>query len=161
MDKLLKLLNENARLSCQQLAVMLNTTEESVREQIAAYEKEGVIRGYNTIINWEKADANHASALIELKVSPKRDRGFDEIANRIMQFEEVESVYLMSGGFDLAVRVNGQSMQEIAMFVAKRLSTLESVLSTATHFILTRYKEGGVILESENEQDERRSVLCD
>lgn len=161
MDKLLKLLNENARLSCSQLAVMLNTTEHDVEERIAAYEKEGVIRGYSTIVNWEKADANHASALIELRVTPKRDRGFDEIAGRIMQFEEVESVCLMSGGFDLAVRVNGKSMQEIAMFVAKRLSTLDSVLSTATHFVLTRYKEGGVILETDKEQDERRSVLCD
>ena len=118
MDKLLTLLQENARLSCEQLAVMLGTTEDEVKNQISAYEKAGVIRGYQALINWEKADANRASALIELRVTPKRDRGFDEIADRIMQFEEVESVYLMSGGFDLAVRVNGKSMQEIALFVA-------------------------------------------
>lgn len=161
MDRLLSLLNENARLSCAQLAVMLGKTEEEVAEAIAAYEKEGVIRGYSAIVNWEKADANHASALIELRVMPKRDMGFDGIANKIMQFDEVESVYLMSGGYDLAVRVNGKSMQDVAMFVAKRLSTMDSVLSTATHFVLTRYKDGGVILESENERDERRSVLCD
>lgn len=161
MDRLLGLLNENARLSCAQLAVMLGKTEEEVAEAIAAYEKEGVLRGYGAVINWEKADANRASALIELRVTPKRDRGFDEIADKIMQFEEVESVYLMSGGFDLAVRVNGKSMQDVAMFVAKRLSTMDSVLSTSTHFILTRYKDGGIILDSGNEKDERRSVLCD
>lgn len=161
MDRLLTLLDENARLSTAQLAAMLNQTEEEVAEAIAAYEKAGVIRGYKALINWEKVDENKASALIELRVSPKRDRGFDEIAGRIMQFEEVESVYLMSGGYDLAVKVHGRSMQEIAMFVMRRLSTLDSVLSTATHFILTRYKDGGVILNQDEERDERRSVLCD
>lgn len=161
MDQLLNLLNENARLTTEQLAVMLNRSEEEVAEQIAAYEKSGVIRGYKALVNWEKVDKNKASALIELRVSPKRERGFDEIAGRIMQFEEVESVYLMSGGYDLAVKVHGKSMQDIAMFVMRRLSTLDSVLSTATHFILTRYKDGGVILNPEEEKDERRSVLCD
>ncbi len=161
MDRLLTLLDENARLTTAQLAVMLNKTENEVADEIAAYEKAGVIRGYKALINWEKVDENKASALIELRVSPKRDRGFDEIAGRIMQFEEVESVYLMSGGYDLAVKVHGRSMQEIAMFVMRRLSTLDSVLSTATHFILTRYKDGGVILNQEEERDERRSVLCD
>ena len=140
---------------------MLNKSEQEVKEQIAAYEKEGIIRGYHALINWEKADANRASALIELRVTPKPDKGFDEIADKIMQFEEVESVYLMSGGFDLAVRVNARSMQDIALFVAKRLAPLDSVLSTATHFILTRYKDGGVVLDPEDERDERRTVLCD
>jgi len=161
MDRLLTLLDENARLSTAQLAIMLNKAESEVVEEIAAYEKAGVIRGYKALINWEKVDENKASALIELRVSPKRDRGFDEIANRIMQFDEVESVYLMSGGYDLAVKVHGRSMQEIAMFVMRRLSTFDSVLSTATHFILTRYKDGGVILNPDEEKDERRSVLCD
>lgn len=161
MEKLLNLLSENARLSAAQLAVMLGRTEKEVKDQIEAYEKEGVIKGYRALVNWEKVDSNKATALIELKVAPKRDRGFDEIADRVMQFEEVESVYLMSGGYDLAVVVHGKSMQEIAMFVVRRLSTLDSVLSTATHFILTRYKDGGVILNSEEENDERRSVFCD
>lgn len=161
MDQLLSLLSENARLTTAQLAVMLNLSEAEVTEKIAQYEKEGIIRGYKTLVNWEKVDKNKASALIELRVSPKRDRGFDEIAGRIMQFEEVESVYLMSGGYDLAVKVHGKSMQDIAMFVMRRLSTLDSVLSTATHFILTRYKDDGVILNSEDEQDERRSVFSD
>lgn len=161
MDNLLNLLSENARLSTAQLAVMLNKTEQEVTEEIAAYEKAGVIKGYKALINWEKIDKNKASALIELRVMPKRDSGFDSIANRIMQFDEVENVYLMSGGFDLAVMVHGKSMQEIAMFVARRLSPLDSVLSTATHFVLTRYKDGGVILNSEEENDERRSTLSD
>ena len=161
MDQLLTLLNENARLSNAQLAVMLHRTEQEVADQIAEYEKKGIIRGYRTLINWEKLDKNKAIALIELRVTPKRDRGFDEIAGRIMQFEEVESVYLMSGGYDLAVRVHGRSMQDIAMFVMRRLSTLDSVLSTATHFILTRYKENGVLMNPEEEQDERRSVFSD
>lgn len=161
MDQLLTLLNENARLSNAQLAVMLGRTEQEIADQIAEYEKAGAIRGYKTLVNWEKVDKNKAIALIELKVTPKRDRGFDEIAGRIMQFEEVESVYLMSGGYDLAVRVHGKSMQDIAMFVMRRLSTLDSVLSTATHFILTRYKENGVIMNPDEEQDERRSVFSD
>lgn len=161
MDQLLSLLSENARLTSGQLAAMLNIPEAEVTEKIARYEKEGIIRGYKAIVNWEKVDKNKASALIELRVSPKRDRGFDEIASRIMQFEEVESVYLMSGGYDLAVKVRGKSMQDIAIFVMRRLSTLDSVLSTATHFILTRYKDDNVILNSEDEQDERRSVFGD
>ena len=161
MEKLLDLLSENARLTTAQLAVMMNTTEKEVEDQIAAYEKSGVIKGYRALINWEKVDENKATALIELRVTPKPEHGFDEIAHRVMQFEEVESVYLMSGGYDLAVMVRGKSMQEIAMFVARRLSLLDSVISTATHFILTRYKDGGVILDSEEETDERRSVFCD
>ncbi len=161
MDQLLSLLSENARLTAGQLAAMLNIPEAEVTEKISRYEKEGIIRGYKAIVNWEKVDKNKASALIELRVSPKRDRGFDEIASRIMQFEEVESVYLMSGGYDLAVKVRGKSMQDIAIFVMRRLSTLDSVLSTATHFILTRYKDDNVILNSEDEQDERRSVFGD
>ncbi len=161
MDQLLSLLSDNARLTTKQLAVMLNLTEAEVAEKISAYEKQGIIRGYKALVNWEKIDKNKASALIELRVSPKRDRGFDEIANRIMQFDEVESVYLMSGGFDLAVKVHGKSMQDIAMFVMRRLSTLDSVLSTSTHFILTRYKDDGIVMNSEDEQDERRSVFSD
>jgi DNA-binding Lrp family transcriptional regulator len=161
MNQLLSILSENARLTVSQIASMLNMSEKEVSEQIARYEKEGIIRGYKAIINWEKVDKNKASALIELRVTPKRDRGFDEIANRIIQFEEVESVYLISGGYDLAVKVRGKSMQDIAMFVMRRLSTLDSVLSTATHFILTRYKDDNVILNSADEQDERRSVFGD
>lgn len=161
MDRLLDLLSENARLTVKQLAAMLDQTEGEVENEIASYEKGGILRGYQALVNWEKVDKNKASALIELKVSPKRERGFDEIANRIMQFDEVESVYLMSGDYDLAVKVRGKSMQDIAMFVMRRLSTLDSVLSTSTHFILTRYKDRGVILNSADEKDDRRNQLCD
>jgi DNA-binding Lrp family transcriptional regulator len=161
MDQLLSFLSENARLTTAQLSAMLNIPEEKVKEEISAYERDGVIRGYKTLIDWEKVDKNKASALIELRVSPKRDSGFDEIAERIMQFEEVESVYLMSGGYDLAVKVHGKSMQDIAVFVMRRLATMDSVLSTATHFILTRYKDDGVILNEKDEKDERKSVFSD
>ena len=135
---LLSLLNENARLTNAQLAVMLGKTEEEVEKEIADYQQKGIIKGYKALINWEKVDHHKTTDLIELKVQPKKESGFDEIAKKIMQFSKVESVYLMSGGFDLAVMVHGDSIQDIAMFVAKRLSPLDSVLSTATHFILTR-----------------------
>jgi DNA-binding Lrp family transcriptional regulator len=161
MDRLLTLLHENARLSNKQLAAMLDETEENISAAIADYEKQGVIRGYQALINWERVDTNKAIALIELRVSPKKNRGFDEIAGKVMSFPEVDSVYLMSGGYDLAVTVHGKSMQDVAMFVMRRLSTLDSVLSTATHFILTRYKESGVIMNQEEEKDERRDVYCD
>ena len=155
---LLSLLNEIARLTNAQLAVMLGKTEEEVEKEIADYQQKGIIKGYKALINWEKVDHHKTTALIELKVQPKKESGFDEIAKKIMQFSKVESVYLMSGGFDLAVMVHGDSIQDIAMFVAKRLSPLDSVLSTATHFILTRYKEGDVILTSPKEED-RRNLL--
>ena len=155
---LLSLLNENARLTNAQLAVMLGKTEEEVEKEIADYQQKGIIKGYKALINWEKVDHHKTTALIELKVQPKKESGFDEIAKKIMQFSKVESVYLMSGGFDLAVMVHGDSIQDIAMFVAKRLSPLDSVLSTATHFILTRYKEGDVFLTSPKEED-RRNLL--
>ena len=154
----LSLLNENARLTNAQLAVMLGKTEEEVEKEIADYQQKGIIKGYKALINWEKVDHHKTTALIELKVQPKKESGFDEIAKKIMQFSKVESVYLMSGGFDLAVMVHGDSIQDIAMFVAKRLSPLDSVLSTATHFILTRYKEGDVNLTSPKEED-RRNLL--
>ncbi|MFR1802361.1 MAG: Lrp/AsnC family transcriptional regulator, partial [Faecalispora jeddahensis] len=140
MEKLLALLSENARLTPAQLAAMLDTTQEKVNEAIEQYEKQGVIKGYRALIDWEKIDQNKVTALIELKVVPKPDRGFDEVADRVMSFDEVESVYLMSGGYDLAVIVHGKSMQEVALFVMNRLAALDSVVSTATHFILTRYK---------------------
>lgn len=156
--KLIQLLNENARLTNAQLAVMLNTTEDAIKREIAVLEKSGVIRGYKPLINWDKVVSDRASALIELKVSPRKETGFDTVAQQIMEFTEVESVYLMSGGFDLAVMVHGKTIQEIAMFVAKRLSTLDGVLSTATHFILSRYKESDVIL-TDDERDRREYTL--
>ncbi len=154
MEKLLKLLDSNARLTNEQLATMLNISEEEVRAQIASLEKSGAIRAYKAVVDWDKTDRNCVTAIIELKVTPRRDVGFEGIAEQIMAFEEVESVYLMSGGYDLSVRVTGRSFQEIAAFVAKRLAPLESVISTATHFVLRRYKESNVMFLGEN-QDER------
>ena len=145
MEQLLELLQDNARLTTAQLAAMVGETEEAVKAAVAGYEKEGVIKGYHTLVNWEKLGAPMATALIELKVTPQKHTGFDEIAGRVMNFPEVESVYLMSGGYDLAVTVTGKTMQDIAMFVAKRLATIEGVISTATHFVLTKYKDGGVV----------------
>lgn len=162
MEQVLELLQENAKLTPKQLSVMLGEDEAAVESAIRQYEKDGVIRGYHALINWERTQTQKAAALIELRVSPKKDTGFDEIAGRIMNFPEVESVYLMSGGYDLAVTVSGRSMQDVAMFVQKRLAPIDGVLSTATHFLLTRYKDGGVIFNSEYEEiDERGSNLCD
>ncbi len=154
MDKLLKLLDANARLTNAQLATMLGRTEDEVRAQIAELEQSGAIRAYKAVVDWDKTDRDCVTAIIELKVIPRRDVGFEGIAEQIMAFEEVESVYLMSGGYDLSVRVNGRSFQEIAAFVAKRLAPLESVQSTATHFVLRRYKESQVPFLGES-KDER------
>ncbi len=162
MEQLLELLQQEAKLSPAQLAAMLGEKEEDVVRAIRRYEKDGVIQGYHALINWERTDVHRATALIELRVSPQKDTGFDEIAGRVMNFPEVESVYLMSGGYDLAVTVTGKTMSDIAMFVAKRLAPIGGVLSTATHFVLTKYKDGGVVFNSDYEEiDERGSNLCD
>lgn len=144
MEQLLNLLESNARLSNKELAVMLGKTEEEVENQIKLYEDTGVIKGYKAMVDKHKVDCESVTALIEIKVHPKLGQGFDHIAERIAQLEEVESIYLMSGGFDLAVLVTDKSFQEVAMFVAKRLSPLEGVMSTATHFILRKYKDQNV-----------------
>lgn len=157
MDKLLKLLDTNARLTDAQLAVMLDRTEDEVGAQIAALERDGVIRAYKALIDWDRTGREYVTAIIELRVTPKRDLGFEAIAETIMRFDEVESVYLMSGGYDLSVVVSGRTFKEVAMFVAKRLSTLDSVISTATHFVLRRYKDKGVMFLSE-EKDERGAL---
>ncbi|WMJ22619.1 Lrp/AsnC family transcriptional regulator [Paludicola sp. MB14-C6] len=148
MNQIIKLLEENARYSNEEIAVMLNTTADDVRAQIDKLEKEGIIRGYKVIIDREKVSENHVEALIELKVTPKRDFGFDEIADKIAQYPEVEDLYLMSGGFDLALILSGKTFKDIALFVSQRLATLDSVVSTATHFVLSRYKEKGVIINN-------------
>ncbi len=158
MEKLLKLLKDNARLTNKELAVMLNRDEEVIQTQITELEQNGIIKGYKALINEQKVNAG-VSALIELKVTPKKELGFQDIADRVMQLPEVESVYLMAGDYDLAVFVRGESIQEVAMFVAKRLSPLESVISTATHFVLQKYKQDGVILDDTKEQDIRSQMV--
>lgn len=156
--KLLKQLNKDSRTSVKDLAVMLGMTEDEVRAEIAKMEKEGVIRGYKAVIDWERLDEAYVSAIIELKVTPKAGYGFEEIAAKIMRYPEVESVYLMSGVYDLNVVVKGRTFHEVARFVAKELSTIESVTSTATHFVLRRYKEMDVELMGDG-VDERGSYL--
>lgn len=157
-QKILRAMNKNSRLEPAQLAVMLGETEEAVKQEIMAMEQEGIICGYPTLINWERSDCEIVTALIEVKVTPQRGQGFDKIAERIYKFEEVDSVYLMSGGFDLTVIIEGKSMKEVSLFVSEKLSTMETVLSTATHFVLKKYKEHGIALEGKKKEDERMLI---
>ncbi len=153
--KLLKLLSRDSRVPEADLAVMLGITEEEVRREIVEMEQAGIIRGYKAVIDWERLDDANVSAIIELKVTPKAGLGFEEIAAKVMKYPEVESVYLMSGVYDLNVVVKGKTLPEVANFIAKELSTMESVTSTATHFVLRRYKEMDV--ELMGGEDERGS----
>ena len=155
--KLLSLIRENARLSDDRLAAMLNMTPEEVRRDLAEMEREGILCGYRAVVDWSRVDKDAVTALIELHVIPRRDTGFDELAQSILQYREVESLYLMSGGYDFSVTVTGRSFREVADFVATRLATLEGVQSTATHLVLRRYKDAGVLFEGE-EKDERGEV---
>ncbi|MDE7122621.1 MAG: Lrp/AsnC family transcriptional regulator [Oscillospiraceae bacterium] len=157
MNELLHLLKTNARLSNAELAGMLGRTEQEVVEQIHVLESKGIIRGYTAIVNEELTRSTEVEALIEIRVTPKRDCGFDDIAKTIMMYDEVESVSLMSGGYDLALTVKGESLKDVAMFVSQRLSAMEGVLATATHFVLKRYKEKGIFIEDE-EFDERSLI---
>ncbi len=154
MDTLIKLLKQNARLSCKELAAMMGSTEAEVEAKIKEYENAGAIKGYSAIVNDDLADKDNVTAFIEVKVTPKADCGFDDIAKTIMMYDEVESLTLMSGAFDLAVTISGTNYKEIALFVAQRLSTIEGVLSTSTHFVLKRYKDKGIFIDDED-RDER------
>jgi len=149
MDSLLKLLKENASLTPAKLAPMLNLSEAEVAAKIKTYEGEGVILGYQTFINEEKLGLNMVRAVIEVKITPEREGGFDRIASRIAKFHEVRSCYLMSGGYDLLVIVEGSDLREVASFVSSKLATIHGVLSTATHFILKPYKQRGFLMSSE------------
>lgn len=153
MDKLLELVEKNPRLSNKELGVMLGLTEQETEEKIRKYEQDGTIKGYRALIDKEKANDETVSALIEIKVQPKFSHGFDELANTIARLDEVESIFLMSGGYDLCCTVSDKTFQEVAMFVANRLSPMEGIVSTATHFILKRYKEKGIILQGETKDD--------
>ncbi len=156
-DELLSILEKNSRIDFNELAILLGTTEEKVLEEISALENEGIICGYHTLINWEKTSIEKVMALIEVKVTPQRGRGFDNIAERIYNYPEVKAVYLISGGYDLMVILEEKTLKEIANFVSDKLSTLDSVLSTATHFILKKYKDHGTVLNKE-EKDEREVI---
>jgi DNA-binding Lrp family transcriptional regulator len=151
MEEILQLLADDARLTSAQIAERTGRPEAEVGKAISKLEEDGVIRRYKTVIDWEKAGVEHVFGFIEVRVSPERDVGFDSVAERIMGFPEVHSLYLMSGTYDLLVVVQGKTMREVAYFVAERLAPLEHVLSTATHFVLKRYKVDGDVLAERTE----------
>ncbi len=144
-NELLKLLENDSRLTAAQLATMLDKEEGDIKKMISTYEKDGVILGYKTLVDWDKTDREYVTALIELKVAPQRDRGFDKVAEKIYNYPEVQSLYLMSGSFDLAVFIEGRTMKEVAFFVAQKLAPIESIVATSTHFVLRKYKDKGAI----------------
>ncbi len=153
MDALLNLLRTNAALAPAQLAPMLNQSPEEIAARIKQYENEGVILGYRTILNEEKLGVERVRAVIEVKITPEREGGFNRLAERIAKYEEVTSCYLMSGGYDLLVLIEGQNLREVASFVSEKLATIQGVLSTSTHFMLKPYKEHGVLMAAERNED--------
>ena len=156
-EQILKTIEKNSRISMKELAILLGKEEIDVANEVALMEAEGVICGYHTLINWEQTSLEKVNALIEVRVTPQRGQGFDNIAERIYKYPEVDAVYLISGGYDLLVSLEGKSLKEISSFVSDKLSTLDSVLSTATHFVLKKYKDHGTIL-SKKEEDEREKI---
>ena len=153
MTKLLQLLESDCTLTPEQLAAMTQKSVEEVKAAIAQLEKEKIIRGYQAVIDWDKTDRENVTALIEVKVIPQRGDGFDRIAERIYQYDEVESVYLMSGAFDFTVIISGRTLREVAQFVSEKLAPLEGVTDCATHFILHKYKENHLIFDKREKQE--------
>ena len=157
MEKILELLEKNCRLTAQQIAVVIDETPEAVAAAIQSFEKDKTILGYRAMINWEKTMKESVIALIEVKVTPQMGEGFDKIAKRIYQYDVVQSVYLMSGGFDWCVMIEGKTLKEVALFVSEKLAPMDSVQSTATHFVLKKYKDAGVVFQQDS-GDERRMI---
>ena len=153
-EQILLMLEKNSRIDLKDLAIMLGVDEVAVANEVAQMEKENIICGYHTMINWENTSQEKVIALIEVKVTPQRGMGFDKLAERIYLYDEVETVYLMSGGYDFTVILNGKTLREVSQFVSDKLSTLDSVLSTSTHFVLKKYKEHGTVL-AQKSKDER------
>lgn len=156
-EKILAVLEKNSRIDLGELAAILGENEANIANEMAQMERDNVICGYHTLINWEKTGNEKMVALIEVKVTPQRGMGFDKIAERIYQYSEVESIYLMSGAYDFMVMLEGKTMREVAQFVSEKLSPMDSVLSTATHFVLKKYKDHGSIMVRES-KDERMLV---
>ncbi len=159
MKKILELLEKDSKLTASQIASMLNIREEDAVLAIQQYEEQGIILGYKTMIDWDKTDRESVTALIEIKVSPQRGQGFARIAERISQYSEVESVYLMSGGFDLAVLISGRSLKDVALFVSDKIAPLDSVNATATHFVLRKFKEKGILFNESSNGQERMEIV--
>ena len=156
--KILELLEKNAKLSIEDIAEELNAKKADVIKAVAELEADKVICGYSAIINWDKITEEKCNALIEVKVTPQRGTGFDRIADRISRFDEVDSIYLISGGYDFMVIINGKSMKEVSSFVFNKLATIDYVQSTATHFVLKKYKDHGVLLE-DKKLDKRTNIV--
>ena len=157
MKALLRHIEEDSRLTPEQLAVLCHKEVGDIKEMIRKCESDGTILGYSAVIDWEKVDDDRVNALIELSIIPQRDSGFDKVAERISNYPEVKSLYLMSGGYDLAVFVEGKTMKEVAFFVARKLASLNEVTATATHFVLTKFKEKGVMF-GRKKKDERGNL---
>ena len=157
-QKILAVLEKNSRIDIKDLALMLGETEVNVANEIAEMEKEKIICGYHTLINWDNTGDEKVTALIEVKVTPQRGQGFDKIAERIYNFSEVNAVYLVSGGFDFTVIIEEKTMREMAQFVSDKLAPMDAILSTATHFVLKKYKDHGTVMGEQNKQDERMKM---
>ena len=157
-EQILQIIEKNSRVGIDELAIILGAEEVDVANELKKMEEEGVICGYHTLVDWEKTNIDKVSALIEVRVTPQRGQGFDNIAERIYKYPEVNAVYLISGGYDLLVSLEGKSLKEVSSFVSDKLSTLDSVLSTATHFILKKYKDHGTILGKKH-VDTREKVM--
>ena len=158
MEEILNILDkEKGNVSRAKIAQMLGMEEKEVADKIEKMEKENVIVGYKTIVNWDKTDKDVVVALIDLRITPQRGEGFDKVAERIYKYPQVKSLYLMSGAYDLSVTIEGKSMKEVALFFAQKLAPMDSIISTATHFVLKKYKEEGIVFE-DDEKDTRQVI---
>ena len=153
MEEILEILEKNSRYTDEQIAVMVGKTVQEVREAIRDYEEKSIIAGYTTLINWENTGSETVTALIEVKITPQRGEGFDKVAERIYKFSEVKACYLMSGGFDLTVIVEGKTMKDVALFVSEKLAVQQYVVSTSTHFVLKKYKDHGTMFKEKKIED--------
>ncbi|MGO5052898.1 Lrp/AsnC family transcriptional regulator [Lachnospiraceae bacterium LCP25S3_G4] len=151
--QILRYIEKNSRADLKELAILLGTDEVTVANEMTNMEKEGIICGYHTLIDWDKAGEESVNALIEVRVTPQRNQGFDRIAERIYKYPEVHSAYLISGGYDILVSIEGKTLKEVSQFVSDKLSPIESVISTATYFILKKYKDHGTILAKKSESE--------
>lgn len=158
MKEILEILEKNSMATTEEIAAMTGMSETKVADVIAEYEKNGIILGYKAMINWDKTDRDYVTALIEVKLTPQRDKGFDRMAARIYKYPQVRACYLMSGSYDLTVIIQGKHLKEVAMFVSEKLSIIDGVLSTATHFVLKKYKDGNMLFEG-IEDDGREAIV--
>ncbi|MCK5757590.1 MAG: Lrp/AsnC family transcriptional regulator [Clostridiales bacterium] len=158
MKEILDILEKNAKLAVAEVAAMAGVTEKEAAAAIAEYEQNKVILGYKAMVNWDKTDRDFVTALIDVKLVPQRDKGFDSIAERIYKYPQVKSCWLMSGSYDLLVMIEGKHLKEVAMFVSEKLAVIDGVQSTSTHFVLKKYKDGNIIFEG-SESDDREAIV--